>query len=226
MELLKSNPVIDKKYKPAPNLDYQEYFNRAMVFAQTNYQEQLDKVAKTQFRKLSPTSFFEEYVWCVCCVGEEPQTVSEYFPALTQRLTPFYHSFWDLNNFPKQEEIKERVLEVFPNHDKFHAIINCASIINKGIKLYGWDFYRDNFLNKPEKLVALPMMGIVSSRQLARNVGASAKTISSSRLYNLASHWGFVSVDEMCKTIQKHVPMQIKVIELILWYAATTFECP
>lgn len=56
MELLKSKIIIDENYRPSLDLDYMEFFNRAMVFAQTNYKEELERVSKINFRKLSPTS--------------------------------------------------------------------------------------------------------------------------------------------------------------------------
>lgn len=221
MELLKSNPIIDERYKPSVENGYIEYFNRAMVFAQTNYQDQLDKFAKMQFRKLSPTIFFDEYVWSVCCIGEQPKDVSGIFSLFSKELTPFYHSFWDLNSFPREKFISENIS---PYEIKYDAIYRCASIVNRGIKLFGWDHYKDNFLDTPEKLSALPHIGIAGANQLTRNIGLEAEVISHSRLYDLAMRWEFDDTISLCKAIQKFIPMQLKVIELILWYTVTTFE--
>lgn len=58
MELLKSNIIIDEKYKPTLDMGYLDFFNRAFAFAQTNYQEQLDRVAKMHFSRITPTAFF------------------------------------------------------------------------------------------------------------------------------------------------------------------------
>jgi hypothetical protein len=223
MELLKSNPIIDKKYQPLPEHGVTEYFNRAMAFAHTNYNDQLEKVAKTQFRRLSPTSFFEEYVWSVCCIGESPHSASKLFTRVVKELSPFYHSFWDINSFP-QEDIKVQLSLVLPDKSKHEAIYRCASILNRGIKLYGWDFYKDNLLDTPEKLSVLPFIGIAGAHQLSRNIGMNVEVISHSRLYDLAARWNFTDTIEMCKSIQKLVPMQLRVIELILWYAVSTFE--
>jgi hypothetical protein len=222
MELLKTNLIIDQKYKPTLELSYLDYFNRAMVFAQTNYQDNLEKVSKTQFPKLSPTRFFEEYVWSVCCLHSTIEESSELFLKLSKKLEPYYHSFWDLNSFPKSDELKNTLLAIVDNNQKVDAIINTASIINKGIKLYGWEFYRDNFLNTSIKLTALPMLGIVSTRRLSRNIG-SCEVVGNIRLHKLATHWNFEDSISLCEAIQKHVPMQLKIIELILWYTVTTF---
>lgn len=220
MEFLKANPIINLEYQPALSQSYIDYFNRAMVFAQTNYNDQITKISKVSFRKMSPTSFLEEYTWIISCTDKEPLEVSGYFLSLSKSLQPFYQSFWDLNNFPKEEISKAKEF----TKDKYDAIHHTASIMNRGIKLFGWDKYRDNFLNTPGKLCALPLLQIGGAKHLSRNVGSNNELLESQRLYPLVKRWGFDSSEELCKSIQKHVPMSLKVIEMILWYSAVTFE--
>lgn len=224
MELLKSNPVIDPKYKPSMEMGYMDYFNRAIAFAQTNYQDQLAKLSRTHFIKLSPTNFFEEYAWSVSCVNENLHEVSRFFPELSKRLSPFYTCFWDLNNFPNIEEIKPQLISLNNSEKKTEALITCADIINRGIKLFGWDNYKDNFLSTPEKLCVLPVIGMSGAKQLCRNIGISSEVLSTAKLHQLAVHWGFEDSKLLCAAIQQHVNMQLKVIELVMWYASATFE--
>lgn len=223
MEFLKSNVIIDPNYKPSLQMSYIDYFNRALVFAQTNYQDQIQKVIKTQFLKLSPTHFYEEYAWCVYCCDGTHTGAYQKFPPLAQALSPFYHSFWDLNNFPKRDAIKDSVMTTIDSEKKFDALYQCADTINRGIKLFGWDTYRNRFLDCPEKLCVLPMIGLNGANQLSRNIGVTSELVSGDRLYHLAKHWSFENSTDMCKKIQKHVPMQLKIIELILWYSTATF---
>ena len=223
MELLKSNTIIDNNYKPTLDLGYVDYFNRALVFAQTNYQEQLDKVAKSNFRRITPTAFFEEYVWCLSCVDSNPETVSKFFPELSRQLVLFYNSFWDLNNFPKEEIVKNWIVNVNKSEKKFEQLYRCANIINRGIKLFGWEEYKDNFLNSPEKLCVLPGIGATGACHLSRNVGIWNDVISSSQLQELATHWGFENSQMLCLSLQKHFALQLKVIDMVLWYAVHTF---
>lgn len=223
MELLKANPVIDHNYKPSLDQSYMDYFTRALVFAQTNYQEQLEKISRAHFHKLSPTSFFEEYAWCINIMDENVEAVSDRFPQLSKKLTPFYNSFWDLNKLPSVEEVHD-ILPIVGSEKKFKAIYDCAGIINRGIKLFGWDRYKDNFLNTPERLCVLPVIGFSGARRLSRNIGLSSDVISSAQLHRLAGHWGFGDSKELCAAIQKNVAMQMQVIEMIMWYAAHTFE--
>lgn len=223
MELLKANPIIDPKYKPSLDQTYLEYFKRAMVFAQTNYSEQIKKVQKTRFRVLSATNFFEEYAWTLSCQQDTIENVSNKFMHLSKFLAPFYNSFWDLNNFPKFDSIKEGILK-FENEKTLKALYSCADTINRGIKLFGWDHYKENFLNTPEKLCALPMLGISGANKLARNVGLNHDISCEGRLYPLVKLWEFNDTKELCETIHKYVPMEPRIIELILWYSVVSFD--
>ncbi len=223
MELLKSKVRIDENYKPSLKQDYINYFNRAMAFAQTNYHDELEKVARANFTKISPGRFFEEYLWCITYAAEDPHRASKIFPELSKVAAPYSHSFWDLNNFPKQEKMEPKVVPLL-GMKKFQSIHKCADIISRGIKLFGWDKYRDNFLDCPERLVVLPGLSISMSKTLSRNIGIFDDVISSTRLYHLALHWGFDDTVQMCRAIQYKVPIQLKLIELILWYASSTFD--
>jgi hypothetical protein len=219
MELLKSKVLIQKDYKPSLDLDYMEFFNRAMVFSQTNYKEELEKTRKLNFRKLAPTTFYEEYVWNVCILKQDTRVVSEYFPLLIEQLSPYFKSLWDLNSLPQLDDLKSRVLLINNEPAKIEAIHNCANIINRGIKLFGWEKYRSNFLNTPEKLSVLPMLGIVGGKNLFASITIYNDVVGYPRLHNLAEHWGFADTKALCEAIAKRIALPLRIIELILWYA-------
>lgn len=221
MELLKNNPIIDLKYKPSLGLTYLEYFNRAMVFAQTNYQYQLDKLSRTQLSKLSPTQFIEEYIWIICCDQNSLKVAADLFYTISSELNEHYYSFWETNNFSKINITSDKLANQIGDV-KFKAIVETISIINKAIKLFGWEYYRKNFLNIPSKLLAFPIVSERNSELLSLSIGASSQ-VSSFRLHHLAEHWHFSNTKELCSAIQKYIPMQPKIIELILWYAHLTF---
>lgn len=205
-------------------MSYLDYFSRAMLFAQTNYQEQLSKLANTQFSKLTPTNFFEEYAWSVCSVGLNAKTVSKYFIQLIPNLQPYYKSFWDLNNFPDKQHMESLVLPLIHNQRKCDALWKGAKIINNGIKLFAWDKYRDHYLNEIHKLKTLPLIGPLNSITLARNIGIASPVVGDiHHLTRMAARWGFDNVDIMCRTISNTFVIQPKVIGLILWYSAATF---
>lgn len=223
MELLKSKIIIDSNYVPSLKMGYIDYFMRAMAFAQTNYQDQLDKISKAHFHKLSPSNFFEEYVWVLSCVENDPEEVSKFFPALSKQLTPFFQGFWDLNSFPKLESVKDNIISINHDDQKTQALFNCATIIHRGIKLFSWDKYKKNFLNNYEKLSILPMIGIQGARQLSRNTGTSSEIINTAKIQKLANHWGFSDCQSLCMDIRKNINLQPRIIEMILWYTVHTF---
>jgi hypothetical protein len=223
MEILKEYPVIDENYKPSITMSYMDYFNRAMVFAQTNYQDQLSKLANTHFHRMTPTFFFEEYAWTVCAMGINVKTASLYFTSMSKHLQPYYRAFWDLNYLPKEEDMKDKLIPFIHNEAKCNALWKTARIINNGVRLFGWDKYRNNFLDESNKLQALPFIGSSNCIQLARNIGLQRPGISGTHLHRMAVRWGFQHPDDLCLAISKQVVLQTKVIGQILWYAGTTF---
>ena len=61
-----TNLIIDPNYSPSLDLNYVDYFSRAMNFAQTNYHQQLKSFNNTFFHKLAPTIFFRKYCETIC----------------------------------------------------------------------------------------------------------------------------------------------------------------
>ena len=223
MEILKDHPIIDENYKPYISMSYIEYFNRAMVFAQTNYQEQLTKLANTHFQRMTSTFFFEEYAWTIYAAGINVKTASSYFVPMSKHLQPYYRSFWDTHALPKEETMNASLLPFIHNEAKCSALWKTARIINNGVRLFGWEKYRNNFLDTSDKLQALPFIGHTNAVQLARNIGLQKIGISGTHLWRMAVRWGFKHPDDLCDAISKQVVLQPKVIGQILWYAGTTF---
>jgi len=224
MELLKSNLIIDPEYKPSLNMSYMDYFNRAMAFTQTNYHDRLVKTINTNFSKLSPTIFYEEYTWSVLCLDNNFLEASQLIPNVINRIALLGQSFWNLNSFPKTEDIKPKIMAIIHDEKKFNALYSCAETMNSGIKLFGWDTYKHNFLNSPAKLCVLPAIGVMGAKQLSRNIGATHDIVGFPCIQKLATHWGFEDATALCTDISKRVCMQPKIIEVILWYAAMTFD--
>lgn len=221
MEILNQQVIIDSKFKPDLDQGYLEYFSRAMKFAQTNYSMALEKHQRTNFNTLSPVSFFEEYVWLIYCLDDNVNYFYSGYPVMAQQLSSFYRSFTDWNYFPNEEEIDESLNIIFPNAKKKKSVAQTARIISRGIKLFEWKYYRNNYLNTAEKLIVFPLLEVDTSLRLAKNIGIDALD---DRLHLLANHFGFINSRVMCDTIHKNVPLRLKVVELILWYAVAHFE--
>lgn len=224
MELLKYNLIIDEAYKPSRNVDYYNYFNRAMVFAQTNYNDQLQRIYKVSFKTITPTFFFEEYVWCLIGGQDDPYGASEKFPKLISHLMPYCQSFWDLNNFPLEEKMEAKFAELPLSKTQVRALHSAAYIINQGSRLFGWDEYKRNFLSSSGKLIALPGLTLLNSKHLSQNIGNVLEHNSCPKLHSLAIHYKMQDAENFVNTIGKNFQISKRVIGRILWYAATTFD--
>ena len=223
MELLKSNPIIDEEWKPSLDLDCNRFFSRAMKFAQTNYHVHLSKIANTFYSRISPTVFFEEYIWRVCCAGSSPEIVTPYFPELVTELLPYHQTLWNGNWFLSREPKRKMVDELTGNSAKFDAFAYTAKTLCYGIKLYGWNRYRNHFLDKTTHLEIFPFISKENSARLASSIGLEGFFFEEPILMNMAKHWGFVSVPDMINTLASQFVLQTRVIALILWYAAMSF---
>lgn len=222
MELLRSNLVISNDYAPTVSMPFMEYFNRALIFTQTNYHDILNRVIKQNFYKMTSTFFFSEYVWCVLMHQASHEEASSIFESIQPRLPVLYKGLHDAGNVP-QFDIVDEIFGDVVSEKKLLAIYKCAHIINQGIKLFGWDEYKENYLNATAKLCVLPMIGIYGAEKLGQSIGIngiSCPTI----LHTLASKQGFNQPKDLYKAIQKKVPYQLRTIEIILWYAAISFN--
>ena len=219
MQIIKSKLVIDDNYKPSLNQDYFSFFQRAMVFAQTNYNQELTRVNNINFIKLSPIIFFEEYCWEICMIDSTNEEVSSYIYDLLDAISPLCHAFLD-NNFI--DEINPNQLALLKDEQKIQAIIKTWKIMLNGIKLFYWDDYKDNFLSSVQRLSILPLMNQERAERLSDCI-CGAKYFGGPRLRYLAKHWGFGDPLVLCQNIQKSVNMKVQVIGIILLYAFITF---
>lgn len=224
MELLKSNPIIDEAWKPSLYLDCNRFFSRAMKFAQSNYHDHLTKISNTFFSRLSPTVFFEEYIWRVCCTGSSPEKATLYFPELVTELLPYHQTLWNGDWFLSREPKRKMVDELTGDQIKFDAFAYTAKTICYGIKLYGWERYRDRFLSSAKNLEVFPLISQENSSQFATNIGLPDVFFAEPTLTKMAKYWKFTSVPEMTKTIASQFVMQERIICLILWYASQNFQ--
>jgi hypothetical protein len=201
------NLIIDPNYIPTPDLNYIDYFSRAMNFAQTNYHQQLKTLNNIFFHKLVPTTFFERYCSVIC--------------DLDISFNP-YHYYFNYHNSINDQILKS--LSVIQNIDQKQAVDRTAKIINTGIKLYGWNKYRDNFLDKFSKLQVLSLIDHSKSLQLSREIDLMEGFEREPLLISLATRWSFETVETMLAAINNRFVMQHKIIGQILLYAMKTFE--
>jgi len=222
MEIHKT--ISSKKHNFIPTDTHLDFFRKALVFVNKFYQEDFDRIANTKFAELTPEEFFREYTWCVYTSGFNARVVSKMFPALQEIYSPLRDIFckYESDNINIIDIVK-RSLMICNNSRKVQSIVDMSFRSGAQIKKLSWGTYRDTKLNSPDKLKELPFIGPITCYHLARNIGLTHFVKPDVHMNRLAARWGFQNPVELCKSIQKEHDMPLGLIDLVLWYAASTF---
>jgi hypothetical protein len=228
MELHKQLKIDKNKYNLSLQDNPLDYFAKAMDFVLEYYSEDFNRIANTKFSEVSPEFFLREMSWCVCVSGFSAKVVSKFFPRLMEVLDPFFVLIADTSK--THEEIHKdpacypdkQLRSIFNSGRKIDAIIGNALDISVGIRKIGWEEYKNTKLNVPLKLQSLRMVGPAIAQHLARNIGVDAVK-EDVHLVRAANHWGFPNALELCKAIQSKYDIRLGLIDLVLWYAFSTF---
>jgi endonuclease III len=198
----------------------EDYFVDARKFAEANYGETITRISNTKVDDLLPSRFFEEYVWCVYVSGFRASTISK----IWDRLMDCYRELrWRTPNPPEKiADIKVRVMDIFANERKVNAVIRCAGMIQANER-DEWRQWRQEHLSTPEKLQELPFIGKIACYHLARNIGLLQYVKPDVHLERMAKHWQYESPQVMCEHLGKLHGLEPGIVDLILWYAASTF---
>lgn len=238
MELHK-NLIIDKtKYNLSLQDDPMTYFAKSMDFVLTYYKEDFDRIASTKFENVSPEFFLREMTWCILVSGFNARIVSGFFPKIMSILDPL---FTEINNGvniycanaseneaewiwmqDKEQHIID-LLKIFNNGRKIRAIVKNAEEVWEGQYSQRWEMYKNNKLNTPQKLEKFEMIGPVISMHLARNIGLLNFVKPDLHLMRMSKAWGFANPIELCKSIQTKYDLPLGLIDLCLFYTASTF---
>lgn len=228
MELHKQIKLDKIKYNMSLQDDYLIYFAKSMDFVMEHYKEDFDRIANTKFENVSPEHFLREMAWCICVSGFNAKIVSRFFPKLLEILNPLYSEiakidtpFW--YSKPEHWALNEPLLQVFGNKRKINAILANTILVGRALRDDRWETYRNNQLNTPQKLEKLDMIGPVISMQLARNCGLLAFVKPDLHLVRMSKHWGFDNPIKLCKAIQQKYDLPLGLIDLVLFYAASSF---
>jgi len=214
---------------PNPSDSPSEYFRKAHEFAKKHYREEMGRIWSTRFEEVSPNFFFIEYVWVVHATGFNAKVVAKMLP----RLTAAYGigadgSGWDALGKWRLEEVLSRVLPVCNNPQKAKAVHSTARLMKDAMfpedlgRTESWEEFRQRRLASPELLSRLPYVGRITCFHLARNIGLFESVKPDLHLVRLASHWGFKDCVEMCESMRPD-GMPLGIVDLILWYASSTF---
>ena len=225
MELVKPYVDLIIDTQPDSNVDnYLSYFDKSLLFAQTNYHQRLNTLNKININTLTPTVFFTEYLWSLNYSEKSFIKLSKLFcNNINKKFLIIFEAFRNSNSYVNMDIIRDNISNICLSKQKSQFAIETFKIIKDGISLLYWEVYRDIFLSSPEKIKMLPGLDIRKATHLAKNIGI-VSFYDDIFLNNLSKKFGFNNSYELCYELHKKFKFKISVIGLILWYSAVTFD--
>ena len=206
-------------FRPDPFLGASAYFEKAWSFANKFYAGEMRAISSTRFEEVEPDFFFREYVWVVHATGFSAKAVGRFMGRLLEAYGP-----WKSLAQEPLDQVMGRIRSVCNNPQKADAVRKTAFIMWRDLEQGGvpWGEFKRARLASPSMLQRLPYVGPVTCFHLARNIGLLESVKPDLHLQRLADLWGFKTCEEMCKAVRPEgVPLGL--VDLALWYAASTF---
>jgi len=194
------------------------YFEKAYAFAREFYSAEMDQIGSVKHDLVEPEYFFREYIWVVHATGFSAKAVGKFMP----RLLEAYGPYQELAKRTLDDAIG-RVKTVCNNPQKIKAVHATSIFLRDGIKLHGWDKLKKDKLSTPDQLTKLAYVGPVTCFHLARNIGLLDCVKPDLHLIRLAQHWKFKDCVSMCKAMGEGSGLPLGIVDLVVWYAASTF---
>lgn len=211
-------PRVETSGSPPPlNKGVDAYYRTAADFAERHYPDILSRYRNLRPEDIGPADFFAEYLWCVYVSGFNSKVVDRKYASLLAAYGPWDHRHGG-EVAEEVEDLWPEVKRVIGNRQKFMAVV----ITRRLLQVYGWDRFRRTFLTSIPDIGELSYMGKVMRHHLARNIGLD--TVKPDRhLVRLAGHFGFDDAHAMCADLAGRHGERIGVVDLILFYAASTY---
>lgn len=200
------------------------YYEKARDFALSLYPEEVRRIASTKLEDVTPEKFFLEYVWVVHATGFSAKAVGKFMPRLMEAYGP-----WRVLAGEFFGDVMERVKLACNNPQKAKAVQQMARAMRENVfsgdgwtEQETWERFRGRIASL-DQLAQLPYIGKVTRYHLARNIGLLESVKPDLHLIRLAEHWGFSSCEEMCRAMRGQDDVPLGIVDLYLWYAASTF---
>jgi thermostable 8-oxoguanine DNA glycosylase len=206
-----------EKFRPSLK-DPREYFQKALAFSRQFYSEEMDQIASVKHEKVDEDLFFREYIWVVHATGFSAKAVGKFMPKLVDA-----YGYWDKLGRKDFNTAFERVKKVCNNPQKAKAIHSTAKLMADELDKVTWAEFRKARLSTPKLLQELSYIGPVTCFHLARNIGLLDCVKPDLHLIRLADHWKFKDCVTMCKAMGEGSGLPLGIVDLVVWYAASTF---
>ncbi len=217
MEPHKKLPDEVLAMRPRTDSGASEYFRGALDFALKYYEKEVLDCQGVRLQDVTLEKFFLEYVWVVHATGFNAKVVGKMMGGLVAA----YGGVAELSSKGRDEAVAP-VLMVCNNPQKAGAVWKTSRILRDGAAKHGWEAYRDAHLSDPVKLAELPYIGRITCYHLARNIGLLEFVKPDLHLIRMADHWGYEDPVSMCEAVRPD-GMPLGIVDLVLWYAASTF---
>ena len=159
--------------------------------------------------RLTVTAFVREAAWVVLSAGMSEAVVRARFPALERAL----HSFHPERIEADRLGARAAALAVFGHERKVDAILSIAATARD----LGDAELRARLARNPEGFLrALPYIGPITWRHLAKNLGAPVAK-ADRHLVRLAAATGRPDVDTLCDEISGWLGEPVAVVDIVLW---------
>ncbi len=207
-----------EKFRPDVNAGPRAYYESAKTFALEFYPDEVSRIASIKLEDVTPDFFFKEYVWVVHATGFSAGAVGKFIGKLGEAYGPWSHLASET-----MDDMMPRVAKVCNNPAKAKSVHAVAKLMAAGIISDGWDVWRRDRLSTTTKLAELPYVGKVTCFHLGRNIGLLDCVKPDLHLVRLADQWGFATCEEMCDNMRGNDDVPLGIVDLYLWYAASTF---
>jgi hypothetical protein len=157
---------------------------------------------------ITPLRFVHEAAWVILCTGMSEAVVSRVFPRLLEQLSDLSPEW--LAAHPSTA--RKRALGIFGHEQKIDSILQIA----ERARVLGADGLRHRMDDPEPFLRALPYIGPVTWRHLAKNLGAPVAK-ADRHLTRFAKAAGRPSVDNLCAEISSWMGDPVPVVDLVLW---------
>lgn len=193
-----------------PLTSVEDYYKFGRNFVAECYETEYEYIRNIKFDEVGPDHFWREYIWCVYVSGFSSKVVARIHPDLMKAYGSYdynvLHDTWNL------------VSKINRNRAKFNAIIKTAQLIN----FLGWHTFKSKYLCNADDIKQLGFMGPVTSMHLARNIGLDAVK-PDLHLVRLSNHFGFGDPFQMCELLSGLSGERVGLVDLVLFYTASTF---
>jgi len=235
----RSNRVQSWLERKPPTSSLEEFYDHALSMVEDVYADALTHYRYLRYdeERLTPEFFMSEYVWVVFASGFNSKVLAKKFKRLMFCYSNLFYQMTPVQVDADFEYRWDEVKETIANRRKHDAIRDGVKLINAAWhekqgnggwwlhfleRLRSFDPFTGEAVPNLEGIEQLPGIGPITKYHLARNLGFDCVK-PDLHLVRLAEYFDFVDPLQMCSFLAGLHEERIGVIDLVLFYAASTW---